>query len=433
MLPRPWSTVLLIFLFLGAACRKDRDEDAPKVEILQPGSGFTLQAPETLLVQVQVSDERQVERVTIALNDAAGIPAVPSVSVSVDAPSSTLVRELPVLSERLNTGSYTLSVTASDGTNVRRAFRTINIQAAPLRLRALYIVPPAGHPAPVPVWRIDSTGALSQYLDLSEIGGSAIDADRLYLAGTTTQGLQGIPQASGSASVNIANQSPAGSTAAFFSGIRVDRSDKLFYYATNDGFIRGLNGGGVQAFTAQSPVDYQSEHTAVVGNTLTSAARHRVLGNWQIITHAMPSGDLLGQFPMDLEPIDLVATGDQQVSIFGNRGTVGVVQQRNVVQGGGSDLYLFNNGPIQAVAHLDNGTSIIALPDGLVRYSNSSNTITILAQGINASSLAYDTASGILHAGVGNDLIAVDPLTGGSTMLQAFPHPVGGILPLLNR
>lgn len=433
MFLRPWYAAVLIALFFGMACRKDSDEDAPRVEILQPGNGITLQVPDTLVVQVSVSDERQVERVTIALNDANGVPAVPSVSVTVDAASTTVVRELPVSSERLSTGSYTLSVAASDGSNVGRAFSTVNVQAAPLRLRALYITPPFGHPAPVPVWRVDSTGSISQFLTLSESGGSAIDADRLYLAGTMTQALQGIPQAGGSAAVNIMNQSPAGSTEPFFLGLTVDPGDGYFYYATNDGFIRGINGSGVQAFTAQSPVDYLSMHTAVMGNTLASAAQHRVLDNWQLITHAIPGGAVLGQFPLDLEPVDLVARNDQQVIVFGNRGSVGVVQQRNVVWGGGGDLYLFNNGPVQALAQLNSSTFIIALPDGLVRYSTASNSITLVAQGMNARSLAYDAASGILHAGVGNELLAVDPLTGASTVLHVLPHAVGSILPLLNR
>jgi hypothetical protein len=85
------------------------------------------------------------------------------------------------------------------------------------------------------------------------------------------------------------------------------------------------------------------------------------------------------------------------------------------------------------VARLTDGTFIIALPDGLVRYSTTSNSITLVAQGIDARCLAYDAASGILHAGVGNQLVAVDPLTGASSVQHVLPHPVGDILPLLNR
>lgn len=433
MVARLVPLFLLFVIVLLGACRKDRDEDAPKVKFLEPAASFTLQVPDTILVRVEVSDERIVTRLTIALNDANGVPVAPPVTVQVDAASATVVRALPIVSERLLTGSYTLSATASDGSNEGRAFRTVNLQSAPLRTRALYITPAAGHPAPVPIWRIDSTGALSQYLTLPEYGGGAIDPDRLYLAGRFTQGLQGIPQTGGAAGLSIPNAGPAGATAPFFLAPTVDRSDGRFYVGNNEGFIRGYNQGAIQAFTAQSPNDMRSLHTAVVGNVLASLARHQVLGTWHLVTHALPSGAQLGQFTLDVEPVALLARNSQQAFIFGNRNGVGVLQERNVAQGGSSDLQTFNEGTISAVAFLNSSTSVVAVPGMLLRCTTNSNTVSVLAQGFTAGSLAYDDASGILYAGVGEQLLAIDPLTGSSTLLFSFPHPVGSIFPLLNR
>jgi len=424
---------LLFTVVLLGACRKDRDEDAPKVKFLEPAASSMIQVPDTIVVRVEVSDERTVERVTIALNDVNGVPVVPTISVQVNAASATIVRALPITSERLLSGIYTLAVTARDGTNEARAFRTINLQAAPLRSRALYITPPVGYPPPVPVWRIDSTGALSQYVSLQEFGGGAIDPDRLYLAGITIQGLQGIPQTTGGAALNIPNTGPAGATAPFFLGPTADRTDGRFYFGNNEGFIRGYNQGATQAFTAQSPIDLRSLQTAVVGSVLASAARHQVLNTWQLVTHAMPSGAVLAQFPMDLEPVQLLARNSQQLFIFGNRNGTGVVQERNVAQGGATDLQSFNQGPISAVAVLNSSTAVVAVPGMLMRFNAGSNSLNVLAQGLTAQSLAYDPASGILYAGVDEQLLAMDPLTGSSTVLFSFPHPVGRILPLLNR
>lgn len=433
MAPRSALPFLLFTVVLLGACRKDRDEDAPKVKFLEPASSLTLQVPDTILIRVEVSDERIVERVTIALNDGNGVPVAPTLSVQVDAASATIVRAFPITNERLPSGTYTLSVTARDGSNEGRAFRTINLQAATLRSRAVYLTPPVGYPAPVPVWRIDSTGALSQYITLQEFGGGAIDPDRLYLVGITLQGVQGMAQTTGSATLNIPNTGPAGATTPFFLGPTVDRNDGRFYVGNNEGFIRGYNQGASQAFTAQSPIDLRSVHTAVVGSSLASAARHQVLNTWQLVTHAIPSGAVLGLFPMDLEPVQLLARNGQQLFIFGNRNGTGVIQERNVAQGGGTDLQTFGQGPISAVAVLNSGTAVVALPGMLMRFNSGSNTMTILAQGITAQSLAYDPASGILYAGVDEQLLALDALTGSSTVLFSFPHPVGSIFPLLNR
>jgi hypothetical protein len=431
-----YRSIALALLFGGtvlAGCRKDRDEDAPRVVILQPGSSITLSVPDTLLVRVEVSDERTVERVTIALTDMNGVPVVPPVVATVNSASATVVRQLPVTREQLATGSYTLAVTASDGRNEGRAFRSVNVQAAPLRQRALFITPPAGHPAPVSIWRIDSTGTLDQYLTLSEFGGGAIDARRLYLCGTFNQPTRGIAQMGGVPSITIPNEGPPGATQPFFRGPIIDPVDGRFYLGSNDGFIRGFETGGPQAFTALSPVDLRSVYTAVAGEWVASLARHQVLGEWRLVTHARISGDVIGQFPLDLEPVAVQHWQGAQVLVFGQRNGAGVVQVRNVQQGGGSDLATFNEGPVAAVARASAGTAYIALPDRIVRFSTASNTVTVVAQGLQAQSLAYDAATGTLYAGSGEQLVGIDPTTGAQATLFSFPHPVGRILPLLNR
>ncbi len=433
MFLRRHQVALIACLLVASACRKQGDEDAPKVRILLPAENITIQVPDTLIVQVQVEDERTVERITISLNDANGAPVIPAVSISLNSANTTISRALPITSERLRTGNYTLTVSASDGTNMGRGFRSVNVQAAQLRLRAIYVTPPIIQSSSAPIWRIDSTGALSQYLNLTEFGGAAIDPDRLYIAGTTMEPLRGIPQSSSSTSITIPNQSAAGSTVPFFFGPTVDPNDGGFYFGSDDGYIRGYKPGGSQFFTGQSPAEMISQRTALVGNVLVSVAKHRVLGTWHLVAHAIPAGSPLAQFQLDLVPITMYATNAQQALLFGNRGTTGVVQIRNVVQGGNTDLSIFNDGPVQAVAQLNSGTYIIALSDRLVRFSTSSNTIIVVAQGISAQSLAFDQASGILHAGVGNTLMAVDPLTGATSTLHSFPHEVGAILPLLNR
>lgn len=424
---------MIALLLVASACRKQGDEDPPKVRILLPVENITLQVPDTLIVQVQVQDEHKVERITISLNDSNGAPVIPAVSVSVNSTNTTISRGLPITSERLRTGNYTLTVSASDGTNMGRGFRSVNLQAAPLRLRAIYVTPPNGQSPSAPIWRIDSTGALSQYLNLTEFGGAAIDADRLYIAGTTVEPLRGIPQTATSTSITIPNQSAAGSTVPFFLGPTVDPSDGGFYFGSDDGFIRGYKPGGSQFFTGQSPAEMISQQTALVGNVLVSVAKQRVMGTWHLVAHAIPGGSPLAQFQLDLVPITIYAISAQQALIFGNRGTIGVVQLRNPAQGGNTDLSIFNDGPVQAVAQLNSGTYIIALSDRLVRFSTSSNTITVVAQGISAQCLAFDQASGILHIGVDNALLAMDPLTGATNTLHSFPHRVGSILPLLNR
>jgi hypothetical protein len=420
-------------LLLCMGCGKDRDEQAPSVRIIDPGQSFSISVPDTLIVRVEVSDDRTVERVSFALTTSEGVPVSPTASIVVASPSATVARELPIISERLEGGSYTLAVTAFDGTNEGRAFRTINVSPAALRLRALYVTPPMAQSGGGPIWRIDSTGTVSSHLNVTEFGGGAIDVDRLFLAGTFTQPVRGIPQAAGISPITLPNDGPAGATVPFFNGLIVDPSDGRLYYGTNDGFVRGIDRSGIQAFTAQSPSGLRSRHTAVVGEVLTSACRHQSLGDWRLVTHARLSGAVMGQFPLDLVPVAMQARDGQHLLVFGNRNGVGVVQLRNVLQGGGADVLTFNDGPILAVARVAEGIAFLALPGRIIRYTTASNTVTVVAQGTNAQSLVYVSATGTLYAGEGGQLLAIDPLTGARSLVQDFPHDVGSILPLLNR
>jgi len=425
--------MVVTVLLLGTACRKDKDSDPPQIRFLLPGNGVTLLVPDTLLVQVEVSDERLVKTVTISLQDGNGVPVAPPQIVQVNSANAVVTRKLGIVNERLQTGNYTLSAMASDGDGQARAFRTVPLQAAPLRLRALFIAPAFGSTGALAISRIDSTGILSQYLTISESGGAAIDPDRVYFAGTFTQGLSGIPQLDGVSPVTVPNLNPAGATAPFYRGVAVDAADGRLYFGTNDGFIRGLGQNGAQTFTAQSPTGFRSLLTAVVGDLLVSIARNDAAGVTSLITHAYSSGFLLGQFPADLEPVFLMARSSPQLLVFGNRNGTGVVQERNVLQGGSFDLRLFQEGPISAVVRLDANTAIVAVPDRLIRYSANSNTVVLLAQGFTAQALAYESATGLLYVGVGNMLFTVDPLTGAQSSSTMISHPIGTILPLLNR
>lgn len=426
---------LIIPLVWGllSGCRKDRDTDLPRVDVLVPATTATLVVPDTLPVHVEVTSTRTLRNISIALTDDNGVPVTPPLTVALGSTSASIIRGFPVTGERIASGRYTLAIIVRDERNEARAFRRVNVQAAPLRLRALYMTPPEGHPAPVTIWRVDSTGTLSEHLSLPEFGGAAIDARRLYLAGTLNQPVRGIPQQVGDAAITIANEGVPGSGTPYFQGPVVDPWDGRFYVGTDDGSIQGYSQGGTRSFTAWQPDDLRSRYTAVAGETLVSISRHRVLDEWRMVTYARSSGVLLGIFPLDLVPMAVQARDEQWVVLFGERDGKGVVQLRHTGQGGGSDLMVFNDGPIAAVARIDAGSSFIALPDRILRSSANSNTPTVVAQGLTARSLAFEEASGSLYAGTDDGLVVIDPLSGDRTTLHVLPHPVGHVLPLLNR
>jgi hypothetical protein len=424
--------LLVLLLVVALGCRKDKDDTPPTVRILAPGSGMSISVPDTLTVRVEVADDRIVRSVVISLNDVNGIPVAQPVTVTVDAPSAVIERDLVVADERLGSGTYTLTARATDGSNERNAFRSIQVQAAPLRLRALFITPPFGNQGGV-VQRVDSTGVMSAFTTVQDLNGAAIDSyhQRLILAGSASAPLVAIPTAAGAGSWQQPNLNAE--SIPYFEGLRVDPTDGRIYFATNDGFIRGFTGTGSQTYTAQALQSFRAMRMVVVGERLVSVQQSISLPERRLVTQAYASGALIGQFALDLDVVGMYRRTDQHALIFGNRDGTGVIQDRNVQEGGSFEPREFAGTVITATERLDDNTWVIALAGQLIRYGHSSNSISPLANGFTATTLAYEAATGTLYAGVDDQLITLDPLTGAMTGTYSMPGGVGRILPLLNR
>lgn len=417
-------------MLLCGACKKDEAGTPPVVEILLPGAASTVSVPGTITVRVAVSDDHAVETVSITLNAADGIPIAPTISVAVGASSATIERQLSVTDERIASGNYTLTVRAQDGENETRAYRGITVQAAPLRLRAVFIVPPAGT-VPATITRIDSVGGVSAWTPLSEANNAAVDgySQHLFVAGGTNGPLSALATANSSSAWQVANQNTL--PIPYFTGLSVDPADGRVYASTNDGTIRGWTGTGAQTFTAQAMAAFRPFASVVSDGELVSEQRGIVLPERRLVTYAMPHGAQLTHHPLDLEVVALFNRNDR-VMVFGNRDGDGVVQERNLATGGVFEMQVFPGTPLRAVTSLDENTFILALPGEMTRF-NASTTAVAGISAFTADALAYEAATGTLYAGAGSTLQLMDPANGAVTGTFALGTPIGHILPLLNR
>ncbi len=427
---RPLLLLVLVFLCLG--CRKDRDEQPPTVRILSPQQGFSVTIPDTFTVEVEVSDDRMVRSLVIGLTDVNGVPIGPMVSVNVDARSATVVRDVIITDERIESGTYTLMARASDGTNDRKAFVSAAVQAAPLRLRAVYITPAFGSIGAV-IQRIDSTGAMAPFTTVQDLNGASVDSysQHVLFSGSTNAPLAAIPTNTGSMGWQVGNLNAQ--SIPYFIGLKRDPTDGRHYFSTNDGFIRGYSGAGSQTFTGQALSGFRGWRTVVVGEWLVCAQRSISLPEDRLVGLALASGTAMGQFPLDLDVVDMYRRTDQHALIFGNRSGSGWIQDRNVVEGGGYEPREFTGSPISATLRLDANTWVIALPGQLLRYAYATNSVSVIASGFTAQCLAHESATGTLYAGVDDQLILLDPFTGTVIGSNSIGTDIGAILPLLNR
>ncbi len=135
---------------------------------------------------------------------------------------------------------------------------------------------------------------------------------------------------------------------------------------------------------------------------------------------------------LDLEINAMFQHSPQQALVFGNRNGQGVIQLRHVIDGGNFEMRVFNEGPILAVQRVTPTVYAIALPQQIVRFNYSNNSVTTLTT-VSATTLAFAPANGSLYAGVGQQVVLIDPVTGNSATIHEMPEEIGWILPLMNR
>lgn len=390
-----------------------------------------MQVPDTVLVTVQVSDERTITGLTVELQNSGGLTVASGGTRSPNTTAGTFDFALHLTDERLPPGSYTIVARASDGENDARAFLQLHVLEAPLRLRSIFLAPEFSEESTT-ISRIDSTGTLSTFTTVQDLNGIAVDSywQHLFVAGSRYAPFQAIPTAA--SGTPWQTQAPWNDQPQQFAAVTVDPTDDRIYFATRDGFIRGFTGQGAQQFTAHCLPDHRCEAIVVMDNEVATWQRAIVGGAARMVTYTV-AGTVFEQMPVQHDRIALFHRMGTSLVHFANNGGSGLVENINISAGGSPDLRSFDGEMIRSVVRLDAHRYIIALTNRLVRWDHQAQQATEIVGGINARALAYDPANGALYVAVGSTLLTVDPNSGSTVGSMATGSAIAHILPLLNR
>lgn len=422
-------------LLAGTACRKDGDDSPPSVSITAPGTAYVLVMPDTLTVVASVSDDERIERVTVSLVDANGQPVASPVTVEPSSNPATVSVDLLVTSDLVESGGHLLKVVASDGTGRGEDEQLLEVVAVPRRTRATYLVTTPGF-SPVQVLRIDSTGQLgaSPVATLAQdIAPSAVShrGHRLYIGAGVGGQLTALRPDNGAitAQASVQNTLPI----PFHTALHVGLNGRLFA-ATNEGELRrygtDLQGSGylAQALPSHRIVGIVETDQAV----LTTQSRYISPVGHSLARYSPTSGVQQDAWVLDKVPVAFFPRNADHVLLFGNRNGQGVVEDRNIDGGGYWEPRIFPD-PVLAVAMIDANTYIVSTGGTLQRFTyNNAGALTI-ASGIMAEVLAYDEVNGVLLAGEGGGVKAIDPGSGTVLATYVAGGAVVNILPLYSR
>lgn len=124
--------VLIIFLLaFVSSCREDEDTIFPSVVFIEPNENENVVLPDSLLVQIHVTDDSNIESVTLNLVNEEKIPVANGHTWFPAAPEADLSTTLILDDKSMESGTYSLQVIAFDGNNTKTSYRDIEITEIP--------------------------------------------------------------------------------------------------------------------------------------------------------------------------------------------------------------------------------------------------------------------------------------------------------------
>jgi hypothetical protein len=133
------SLFLLSFLMLWS-CSKDKDDIKPTVVINSPGHLFQVDGIDTIQVLASISDDRNIESVTVSVRNENDINVLANVSNKPNTKNYELNISYFFDNLQMEGGTYQLSVRAFDGENTTSEYVTILYNETPREREGVFVV-----------------------------------------------------------------------------------------------------------------------------------------------------------------------------------------------------------------------------------------------------------------------------------------------------
>lgn len=393
----PFHIAILLLIFFSAACKKEKkDTTSPSISISNPTSGQPFNMFDTLVVSAHVSDETHLSSVVVSLVDANNIVLQYSLNVYIQ--SNDFTFSIPyILNEfRLTSGTYYISVVASDGTNRTQRTQAIAVTESPTTKSGYFIV---GAGQPNLVVKYSNTGAQQSVITLaSTYHGMAFGAyyQQLFLNGGINQPFVAYDVTMGGTAWTLPYNGNGLPT---------------FEYVTTDGqkaYIGYYSGYvGSETYTGGTSTGYSfgSNNYYPYYFTLTSkyavGAYHDIFGGGDKIATFLHAGVSVNNIFLPLTPVAIFEHTQDELYVLGNNSVgQGIYYLYNVTTNGFQGPFTLPTGKLYAAALVDSDYLLVSAGNNVYGFQHSSGNSTVQAS-ILAQKLIYNPKMRELNAAAG--------------------------------
>lgn len=393
-------------LILIAGCKKDTSVDTPTVQISAPAGLQTFNVFDTVWVKAHVADPQGLKSVTVYLANSNSIGVLPVVSMPITSNDMNITVPYILNDIHLASGTYYMTVKASNGTNTAVAFQQMNVNAAPTRRIAVYAVTRSGHNTEV--WNIDSVLHVS--------GGNVISGDfsssdvnsyyqELFIAAHDSGNVTAYSVLVFGTAWNVTG---AYSIVPCFTNVYSygDAAYVSFYNNSGDGYVNYYNHKGVlQVHIGDNPGFYAIK-TLLWGKYLFVEEKDKSSSSENLVLYYPQSGLGYQQVALPGPVVAMFGMDNDDIFVLGNTptGSAYIRQYSISINSITYSPYTLPNAKLLSAAPLNNVEFLAGFNNGIINeyvYSPTLNTIQYISA-VNATCMRFDAVNSQLIVAAGS-------------------------------
>jgi hypothetical protein len=408
---------ILICVFL-LGCKKEIDGNPPIISISSPTVFSNFDVFDFVAVIASVTDETNLEAVTVDIQDASFNNVVPKIAINVTANSVDINQSIHLNDIHLESGVHYLKIWASDGTNEKSEYKQINITGVPLSINNRIIVssPVAG----TQEWdSFDGISTTPYQTFASEYGGAAVNSYHQYLItmGSFTDNLVAYDPIIIDTVWEKIN--PGNPPSPYYLKM-LQSDDGITYVTTSARSVTGYGQSGTITATVNSSGDYKPDDIFVWGDRIYVEQRHDVTASHFMGVYYRSSGATDKSIGFGNDIVSWEIRTANELFVCSNDGAgQGKLEIYNYSTNSFWEPHAIPPGNIYDTYSISPGQLMISHDLGLYKYTYSTNSLIQVESGHSFTKMVYDEVSNVLWCIEGADLYSYD-LAG--NQLSYFSH-----------
>lgn len=393
---------LLVLFTILISCKKDKkDSSAPQLTMYSPANGTTFNMFDTITIQAQFTDEKQLSSISISLRDLNGISVQPSGTEALSGNSRTYTTRYVLYEYRIKTGDYNLELSLSDGENVTTKTIQIHIIESPTYLKGFYLA--HGDNATTNIKKYDTTFTnTANFSFTGPYSGSDISNyyQQFYYTESNNQALKTIDASTNQSLFTINSLGVNNSKC-------VSDNNKLFFSKELGNIVSYNYEGTLIRSYLSNETDYYTKHLFACGKYLVVNLQHNTIAtSRKTVIYEIASGIVKYVFTDNTECIQALSHSENEIYLITtNNAGSSLIGNFNLTTLNYNQPHT-SSSKIKSATLIDADNIVFCTEDGNIKqftYSNS-NLITLLS-GTITTKLLFSEKTNRLYSAQAKNLV----------------------------